>query len=374
MRLTRTLAAAVALQRLASISLSGEKSPFGCSMAATGRCNLKCIHCYEMGRRDEKTGELDIDGISALSERLFSNGMRHCTITDGEPFLDRASVEKCESIVETFWATYIVTNGTREFPDMPATYIVSLDGPKNIHDRIRGDGVFHNIEKNMKRAPHDDVFALCTLNTMNRSYIKEVVDAARGFGLKGMMFNWHNPLKDEDPLWVPWTQRNQDIDIILGMRENSGGFILNTRWELDLLRDPAWAKTCPAHWIQSYDAAGRRKRPCIFRDPGMCARCGCHVFPALKEVVRGRPSIEAALMFDHVRKWWLRDGVLAGLEIPESIGRDFAESKYNHRVIHCFRARVHTGQPDSRLERLPRMGTCGGVHNGNPLYIHDHHP
>jgi hypothetical protein len=321
MRFSKVLAGVEVLQRLARLSLFGDKRPFGCSLAATGRCNLKCIHCYERRRRKEKVGELSLEGMRELCEVLFDKGMRHCTITDGEPLLDRASIEKCGAIVDAFWATYIVTNGTKELPDFSATYIVSLDGPRKIHDTLRGAGVFDSIKRNTMRAPHDDLYALCTLNSLNRLYIRDTVNAARNLGVKGIMFNWYNPLKAEDPLWVPFPQRNQDIDIILGIRDELGGFVLNTAWELDILRSPKWAKDCPAQWIVSHDAAGRVKKPCIFQDPKMCGRCGCHVFLALKEAVRGRPSIEARLMLNFVKKWWLREGALARLEIPKSLDR-----------------------------------------------------
>ena len=259
--------------------------------------------------------------MTALCERLFDKGIKHCTVTDGEPFLDRSSIDKCGAIVDSFWATYIVTNGTKEFPDLPATYIVSLDGPERFHDKLRGAGVFASLKTNIKRAPHDDLYALCTLNTVNRKYIPETVDAARTLGLKGIMFNWHNPLEAEDHLWVPFAQRNQDIDLILGLQDEPDGFVINTAWELDALRSPEWARNCPAHWIASYDAAGRVKTPCIFQDPRMCNRCGCHVFPALGAVVKGRPSIEARLMLNFVKTWWLRDGALAKLEMPKNVDR-----------------------------------------------------
>lgn len=321
MRFSKVLAGVEVLRRLALLRMAGDTSPFGCSLAATGRCNLGCGHCYERRRRTARKKELDLEGMCGLCDRLFESGMRHCTITDGEPFLDRSSVEKCEAIVDAFWATYIVTNGTREFPDLPATYIVSLDGPEKVHDRLRGAGVFAALKRNIDRAPHDDLYALCTLNNQNRAYLRETVEEARGLGVKGIMFNWHNPLEAEDPLWVPFAQRNRDIDIILGIRDEIGGFVVNTAWELDALRNPAWARDCPAYWIVSYDAAGRLKKPCIFEDPAMCARCGCHVFPALREAVKGRPSVEARLMLNFVKTWWLREGAIKRLEIPKSLDR-----------------------------------------------------
>ncbi len=321
MRFSKVLAGVEVLHRLARLNLAGNRSPFGCSLAATGRCNLRCDHCYERRRRTAEKMELDLEDMCELCERLFESGIRHCTITDGEPFLDRASVEKCESIVDAFWATYIVTNGTKEFPDLPATYIVSLDGPRKVHDRLRGAGVFDSLKRNLKRAPHDDLYALCTLNIQNRACLREAVEEAKGVGVKGIMFNWYNPLRPEDPFWVPFPQRNRDIDIILGIRDGLGGFVVNTALELDALRSPAWAQDCPAYWIVSYDAAGELKKPCIFEDPAMCARCGCHVFPALREAVKGRPSVEAHLMLNFVRRWYLREGALDRLEIPKRLER-----------------------------------------------------
>jgi hypothetical protein len=319
MMFSKVLAGAEVLQRLARLNLSRDRRPFGCSLAATGRCNLKCRHCYERRHRAGNAPELGLEDMTVLCERLFDQGMKHCTITDGEPFLDRSSIEKCGAIVDSFWATYIVTNGTKEFPDLPATCIVSLDGPGRVHDMLRGDGVFDALKRNVKKAPHDDIYALCTLNTLNRTCLQETVEDARGLGVKGIMFNWHNPLEAEDPLWVPFARRNQDIDIILGMREKTGRFVVNTGWELDVLRNPTWGRDCPAHWILSLDASGREKKPCIFEDPNMCERCGCHVFPALREAVKGRPSVEAHLMLNFVKTWWLREGALAKLEIPKAI-------------------------------------------------------
>jgi hypothetical protein len=321
MRFSKALAGAEVLGRLARLNLSVDRRPFGCSLAATGRCNLECAHCYERARRKDQRAELDLEGMRALCDRLFSGGMRHCTITDGEPFLDRASVEKCGAIVDAFWATYIVTNGTREFPDLPATYIVSLDGPEKVHDSLRGAGVFASLKRNIGRAPHDDIFTLCTLNTQNRRLLKETVEAARCLGVKGIMFNWHNPLGEADPLWVPFSDRNRDIDIVLGMKDGFGGFIVNTRWELDILRNAGWGQNCPSYWIESYDAAGNLKAPCIFADPRMCSRCGCHVFPALSQAVRGRPSVEAHLMLNFVKTWWLCEDALAKLKISTKMDR-----------------------------------------------------
>ncbi len=60
--------------------------------------------------------------------------------------------------------TYIVTNGAKVHPDLPATYIVSLDGPGKVHISLTGAGAHGHLKRNIKRAPRYDIFAVCALN------------------------------------------------------------------------------------------------------------------------------------------------------------------------------------------------------------------
>ena len=122
----------------------------GCSMAPTLECNLSCKHCYEADKRSLKKRELTLEEFDQLAEKLEGQGMKLCTLTDGEPLISRASREKCESAVKNFWITYIVTNGTQEFIDIPVSYIMSLDGPQKVHDSIRGKGVFDQLSQQQR--------------------------------------------------------------------------------------------------------------------------------------------------------------------------------------------------------------------------------
>jgi sulfatase maturation enzyme AslB (radical SAM superfamily) len=298
------------LLRYFKMRFFSDLEPFGCSLAPTIRCNLKCPNCYEQyrraGRFHKKKGELTVEKMEALVTELAQKGIRHCTITDGEPLIDRESLEKVEVIIDRFWVNYLVTNGTHEFPDYKVMYILSLDGPPKVHDSMRGQGVFDSIKKNVKSSPSDFIYALCTIDKQNREHIEDTVLTAQDLGLRGIMFNWKNPLSLEDPTWVPFSDRNMDIDEILGLRSSYGDFICNTEVELDHLRDPNWGDICPHDFIISIDAFGNRKRPCIFGSRADCYRCGCHVFPALLETVKyGRPSIEFRLILDYISNFWV---------------------------------------------------------------------
>ncbi|MFX1486397.1 MAG: radical SAM protein [Promethearchaeota archaeon] len=274
------------IYRFLRIKLLRDRTPFACSLAPTSRCNLKCSHCYEQFNRiGTSKPELTVHQMIQVVESLYKRGVRHCTITDGEPLLSRLSREKCEVIANRFWITWLVTNGTFEFPDLPVLYIVSLDGPKAIHDAIRGKGVYDLIRKNMKSAPSDRFMATCTLTTVNHRHISETVQAASELGFRGIVFNWYTPFSENDPLWVPYIQRNTDIDMLIRHVRKEPDFILNTRRELDLLRSPEWTVRCPNWCTISIDAFGHSKRPCVLGSRAVCEKCGCHVFPSLIRIL-----------------------------------------------------------------------------------------
>src|ERR671938_368925 len=147
--------------RILRTSLLHEKKPFACSLAPTLSCNLACSFCYTASPRaaaianakekmEHSRQELTIDEFRELCRMICKRGIRHATLTDGEPLLTEQSRKKCEVAAEIFDQTWIVTNGTFGFPRFRNTlYIVSLDGDEETHDLIRGKGVFAKIRQNI---------------------------------------------------------------------------------------------------------------------------------------------------------------------------------------------------------------------------------
>ncbi|MFQ6134957.1 MAG: hypothetical protein ACE5KU_03980, partial [Nitrososphaerales archaeon] len=99
-------------------------------------------------------------------------------------------------------------------------------------------------------------------------------------GMIGIVFNWHTPFTEDDPLWLNYEERNRNIDTILGLSDKHNDFIWNTPEELEILRSSEWTQRCPNWFVISVDASGRRKQPCVFGG-AVCEKCGCHVFPSL---------------------------------------------------------------------------------------------
>lgn len=124
----------------------------------TERCNLRCSHCYQGG---EEQTELSFDEIRDVlteiremlrqwSETYDISFSSSYNITGGEPFLRSDFFRILEEIASQQIDIYLLTNGTLIDQDaakrLSALGVrgvqVSIDGPQDIHDRIRGRGSF----------------------------------------------------------------------------------------------------------------------------------------------------------------------------------------------------------------------------------------
>jgi len=134
--------------------------PFDLEFAVTNRCNLKCIQC-NIWRHYEENPELAKEELSAERiARIFSSyrGFNVVGITGGEPYLRADLPEILDAIVSTqrsLQSLFITTNGqlcdvtTAKVKEMlkrmdrygvrfDLNHLVSIDGPRELHDEIRG--------------------------------------------------------------------------------------------------------------------------------------------------------------------------------------------------------------------------------------------
>lgn len=137
----------------------GDK-PFDLEFAVTYRCNLRCVQCdiwrYDQENPNKAMEEMDIGEIG----RIFSSygGFRIVGITGGEPFLRGdldLIIDAISSSQRRLERLFITTNGqltdiargkvkeileAREASDgkFSLHILISIDGPPEIHDGIRG--------------------------------------------------------------------------------------------------------------------------------------------------------------------------------------------------------------------------------------------
>lgn len=172
----------------------------------TEKCNLRCLHCYQ---RDVRVGELSFDQIAAVIAEVavtietwgetydipFSLSYN---ITGGEPYLRKDLFQIIEGIRGRNADAYVLTNGTLVSRDVALRTAesgvkgvqVSLEGPEQVHDAIRGKGSF---TKALAGARHLVSAGLpLTLNTtlsrINAGYSTDLLQIAKDCGAKRLGF------------------------------------------------------------------------------------------------------------------------------------------------------------------------------------------
>ncbi len=162
----------------------------------TARCNCRCRFCFYRDRVENPRpeGELTLEEIEQFSR--FYGPLTDLAISGGEPFLR----ENLEGILRTFGLNNrprlieIPTNGSRpeetarvvdafcrEFPGIRLALQLSVDGPPELHDRLRAlPGLFERaretsraLEKLATVHPRLNVQIITVFSSHNRDRLEE---------------------------------------------------------------------------------------------------------------------------------------------------------------------------------------------------------
>ncbi|VVB77023.1 Coenzyme PQQ synthesis protein E [uncultured archaeon] len=137
------------------------------NLEVTTRCNLRCGMCWWWGKnaecltdraRTDPRNELGTKEIFAVIDRL-ANYKPSIYLSGGEPFIRKDMADIIEYISGKGMPVILTSNGTlmdertlkrlSEIENLAINF--SVDGPREVHDAIRGDGVFDKVTRSMKR-------------------------------------------------------------------------------------------------------------------------------------------------------------------------------------------------------------------------------
>lgn len=97
-------------------TLKGKRAPFSVVFELTGRCNLRCLHCYLPDGGSGEARELELKEIRTVLDGLARAGCLKLTLTGGEPTLREDFPEIYSYSREKGFAITLFTNGTRLTP------------------------------------------------------------------------------------------------------------------------------------------------------------------------------------------------------------------------------------------------------------------
>ncbi|MBI2889229.1 MAG: radical SAM protein [Nitrospirae bacterium] len=260
----------------------------------TNRCNLHCEHCfiYRDGNpnlaprsvRQEFSDDAIVETMAFLKER---HGIQFMLWMGGEPLLRKSLLTKG---VPLFARNTITTNGTVPLVDLGESvlYVVSLDGPEDINDLIRGKGSYRRVMKTLSRIPpgfRSAVQVQCVVTRKNQDRLEELVKDLQTTRAGWMSFSFHVPAREDRTgnAWSNLGERMAAVEEVRRLKQAYPSFVRNKGLSLDLMSpDRALGVTsnCPSKalllplWL---DLDGFRTPFCCYGNDVDCDRCGAWV-------------------------------------------------------------------------------------------------
>lgn len=180
----------------------------------TRACNLKCIHCLNNSGIKQKD-ELTKEDLLNLIKKFSSLGVQEIRFTGGEPLLFNGIYDLIKFATEEGICTSLGTNGTLITKDVAKKLkesglkkvVVSIDGNKKTHDKIRGkknyqkamnglkylqkNGINVRVNSVIMKSNMEDVIKLAKKMSRKKItiFIRRFISSGRGKHLENNMLN-----------------------------------------------------------------------------------------------------------------------------------------------------------------------------------------
>ncbi len=254
----------------------GRRKPLQSVIFVSDRCNLSCKHCSVYNHKNPLTKTYE--QVKEELEYCYSLGSRFVDFEGGEPFLwsdgERNINDLCDLAHSLgFFSCTITTNAQKPFPDSHADSIwVSMDGVGEYHDRVRGQGAFERLEKNVSECGHKALSANMAINTLNVDSVAAAIEYVKNSPyFQQISLNFHTPFEGTEQLALPLEERAKVIDMIIDYKKK-GYPIMNSVTGLKYMKSLKFKKAC---WMTNFIFTdGTRAPECAGSLTGACAVCG----------------------------------------------------------------------------------------------------
>ncbi len=221
----------------------------------TNRCSLRCKHCFvfrEDNPNDPKQ-EMDTETMLAkLAQRRDRHGIKTMLWMGGEPLLRPDVLREGAKL---FDKNNVTTNGTKDLIELPnCIYVVSIDGPPDYNDEVRGHKAFERAMKTLSRVPDDfgpTVMCQCVVTKQNEDLLEQTLELLKPTRLEGMTFSFYVPRRNDDTgfSWDSLEARDPVVREAIRLKDKYPDFVWNNRRSLELTLSenaPAITRNCPS--------------------------------------------------------------------------------------------------------------------------------
>jgi MoaA/NifB/PqqE/SkfB family radical SAM enzyme len=206
----------------------------------TNRCTLRCKHCfiYRGGNPNDASAEMKTPVmLKKLAELEKRHGIKHMLWMGGEPLL-RPDV--LTEGIKLFPSNTITTNGTIQPIDLPdCIYVISVDGPPEFNDAVRGKGTFKKVMNTLAKIPDEfssTIMCQCVVTRQNEDSLEELLELLRPTRAEGMTFSFYVPTRDDtsELTWGSLERRDRAVRNVLQLKKKYPAFVWNNRRTLEL--------------------------------------------------------------------------------------------------------------------------------------------
>ncbi len=156
--------------------LLGDRSPFLAYLKVTKRCNLDCYYCPWHAPANDFAGEQSTDFWKSRITELADSGIRIFVFEGGEPTLRKDLQDLLDHCHAQNAASILATNGLGAmWRFKPTSFTVSIDGPEQVHDAVRGKGSFQRICRNLEKRGKNRVSVITVISPANRHCIEPMM-------------------------------------------------------------------------------------------------------------------------------------------------------------------------------------------------------
>jgi MoaA/NifB/PqqE/SkfB family radical SAM enzyme len=264
-------------------------------------CNCRCVMC-DIWKRETKE-QLRVEDLERHRLSLRRLGVRQVVLTGGEPLLHNDLAALCDFFRDQRISMTLLTTGLlllKRASEVAALFdevILSLDGPREVHDGIRRvNGAFDLIHRGVvalrQNNPSLPISCRTTIQKANHRHLRETVTIAKTWGLNSVSFLAADLTSEafNRPLIWPTEKQNQigltlnetialEVEIEQMIQEFemdiSRRFIaespaklrrISRRFREHLGQLAPQAPLCNAPWVSAVVEIDGEVRPCFFHN------------------------------------------------------------------------------------------------------------
>ncbi|MFP4169907.1 MAG: radical SAM protein [Methanomassiliicoccales archaeon] len=270
----------------------GMKRPLVLTMVITYGCNLDCEHCQIRENLEGVPPPHSIGYEEAVREMrsFYDKGARILFFEGGEPTIWRDGDRDLSDLIRAgreigYFVIGYTTNGTDPLFEEADVISVSLDGPKDVHDRIRAPGTFDSMLDNLEEIDHPNVFANMVVTKTNLDNVRETVELVSfEKHIRGIMINFLTPPPHD--IALDTEEKERVVDLALKMR-GEGLPVLNTEKALREMLIEDYEERCP-FWVSAFVMPdGTQVYGCPMVHTESCKECGFNAVREYRLITKG---------------------------------------------------------------------------------------